>query len=134
MRITKRGDYAIRSMVYLAKNRNGKNYSNARDIAKEADIPSQFLPQIIRDLSRGNLVNCLRGPNGGCKLARKPEEISLLEIVEAVEGPIAIVQCLDVFNPCVRVNSCKVFPFFEKAQVALIKSLKKATLKQIIES
>jgi len=94
-----------------------------REIAARQDIPSKYLPSIIRTLARAGLIRTLRGNQGGVMLARPPEEINLREVIEAVEGPIMLVQCLRGPNQCVHEGSCAFMPVCENLQRMMVGQL-----------
>jgi len=92
-------EYAMRMLLLLAK-QNSKSLTGAASICEEELIPKRFLFKIVRDLTREGIVKSTRGKDGGFMLARNPEEITLYEIIEAVEGPIAVSKCLIDTNKC----------------------------------
>ena len=87
MQITRQADYAIRAVRYLAK-QDPNNRSATSRVATEMKIPPSFLAKIISQLSIAGLVHTSRGARGGVTLARDPIDISLLDVVEAIDGPI----------------------------------------------
>ena len=90
LELTKRGDYAVRAMLALARGAGAgataSGLLSARRISDAMAIPVRFLPQVMGDLQRANLVEAAPGRSGGYRLARPATEISLLEVIEAVEG------------------------------------------------
>jgi len=99
MQITRQADYAVRAIMYLAE--MGPNQKAATSqIAEEQDIPLSFLAKIIAQLSVAGLLQTMRGARGGVSLARKPGEISLLEVVEAIDGPIQLNECVNGNHNC----------------------------------
>ena len=88
MRVSTRGDYASRALLSLALH-GGENPTSVRDIAERTALPQPYLEQILLALKGAGLVRSKRGVGGGYVLARAPEEISLAQIVSAVDGPIA---------------------------------------------
>ncbi|NNF08276.1 MAG: Rrf2 family transcriptional regulator, partial [Candidatus Eisenbacteria bacterium] len=90
--ITRRGEYGITAALYLA-GKDQTQLSQIHEIAKDCDLPEPFLAQILRLLVRGSLVDSRKGVNGGFRLARKAEDISFLEVLEALEGPVAVNRC-----------------------------------------
>ncbi len=94
MRLTKAGDYAMRGLIYLARQRRGEVVLVA-DIAAAMEVPDSFLAKIFQNLARAGLVRSTRGHGGGYSLARSPAKITLLEVVECVEGPIVFNDCTD---------------------------------------
>ena len=89
--ITRKTDYAIRCVLHLAE--AGKDVLMVNEIAKEQDIPKSFLAKILQKLAKAGIVESLRGVKGGFRLAKKPEDISLLDVVELMEGPVAMNVC-----------------------------------------
>jgi Rrf2 family protein len=79
-------EYAIRALVRVAELSEGK-FALVKDIASESDIPQHFLSKILQDLARVGLLRSSKGPGGGFRLAIAPEEIPMMQIVEAVDGP-----------------------------------------------
>jgi Rrf2 family protein len=78
-------EYAIRAFTHLASLEDGK-YALAKDIAAEWNVPAHFLAKILQDLARGGFLHSSKGPGGGFRLKLEPERISLMRIVEAVDG------------------------------------------------
>jgi Rrf2 family protein len=99
--LTHKTRYALRSLLYLAEDRSDKPVQLA-SIATSQRVPPKYLELIMLDLKRAGLVKSVRGPRGGYRLARAPDEISFGEVVRAMEGPIALVPCASVnyYAPC----------------------------------
>jgi len=97
--LTKRSEYGIRLMLYMASLSRGERVT-AADLARACEISSGNVPTIMNLLSRSGLLLCLPGRNGGCTLARNPEDISMLEIIESLEGRLEISHCLLDFRRC----------------------------------
>jgi Rrf2 family protein len=93
-------------------------------IAKEMKIPPSFLAKIISQLHIAALVDASRGAHGGVSLAREPREISLLDVVEAIDGPILLNECVGTNKPCVFEAECLVHPIWVNAQEDLVKRLR----------
>ncbi|MEX2556102.1 MAG: Rrf2 family transcriptional regulator [Actinomycetota bacterium] len=110
------GDYAVRSVLALA--RAGRRLKG-REIASEMDLPEKFLPQVLGALIKAGLVTSLAGPDGGYALARPAREISLLEVIEASEGPVRSQKCVLRGGPCRLDGTCAVHDAWFDAQAAL---------------
>ncbi|AEF95057.1 transcriptional regulator, BadM/Rrf2 family [Desulfotomaculum nigrificans CO-1-SRB] len=93
MRLNQATDYAFRAVLYLSRLPAGE-VIEAKTIAEDEQIPIRFLLKILRLLSQSGIVESLRGVSGGYKLAKKPKEITMKDVVEAVEGPIEVNRCL----------------------------------------
>ena len=92
MRLSQKGEYGLLALLELAR-RWGDRPLQASAIARQRDIPTPYLQQILADLRRAGLVASERGPRGGHALSRSPAEITLLEAVEALEGDISPAPC-----------------------------------------
>lgn len=132
MQITRQTEYAIRTMLELAKNDQGGILST-KFISEQQDIPEDFLKKTIKLLAIADLVVTLRGNQGGVKLARSAEEISLAEIIIAIEGPIALNVCLAPGYNCPNQPNCTISRSLAKAQVAMLKELKNEMLIDMVK-
>lgn len=121
----------MRAVLHLARLPFG-DIVQTREIADSEDIPRKYLPSIIRTLARGGLIRTLRGNQGGVMLARPSEEISLREVIEAVEGPIAIVQCISGPSQCSREDDCAVQPVYGNLQEMIIDQLEATTFADLV--
>jgi len=101
MRLTQATDYAIRAVLHLAHLPKGTTVE-ANEIATAQSIPVRFLLKIFRSLAAAGIVGSQRGPGGGYVLLRDPAQVTLLDILEAVEGPTAINRCLIDADFCSR--------------------------------
>lgn len=110
--ISTRGRYAIRVMIDLAENDNG-NAIPLKDIAARQGLSKKYLEIIVKDLVAGGLLTGTSGKGGGYKLCRKPEEYTVGEILELMEGSMATVACLmDGAVPCPRAAECETLPLW----------------------
>lgn len=126
MHLTRQSDYAIRAILHLAKLPYG-DIVQTKEIAAAEDIPRKYLPSIIRTLARSGLIRTLRGNQGGVMLSRPPEEINLHEVVEAIEGPMALVQCLRGQEDCIHEKDCTVMPVWVGVQEMMQGQLENTT-------
>ena len=101
MELSKRGEYGLRSLQYLAM-RYGEGPIPSKVLAEENNIPTKFLEQIMLILKHGRLVRSKRGPGGGYYLAAPPEDITLAEAVRLLDGPLAPINCVSemAYEPC----------------------------------
>ncbi len=128
--ITRSGDYAIRGMVYLAGKPTGEG-SLLSEIASNAGASQTFMAKIFQQFNKLGLVKSQRGTGGGFQLARPAEEITLLEIVEAVEGPIVLNRCILAKGLCSRDSTCTVHPVWKEVQENMTEVLSKVTLRHL---
>lgn len=123
MQITRQADYAVRAVLHLAKVGNSER-SATSTIAKEQHIPPSFLAKIISQLSIAGLLHTSRGARGGVTLAREPKEITLLDVVEAIDGPIQLNECVGNEGVCTFDENCPIKPVWCDAQDELVQRLK----------
>ena len=110
--ISTRGRYAIRVMIDLAENDNG-SYIPLKDIAARQMISKKYLEIIVKDMVAGGLLTGASGKGGGYKLCRKPEEYTVGEIIELMEGSLSSVACLAAGAvPCPRASECETLPLW----------------------
>jgi Rrf2 family protein len=130
LELTRRGDYAVRAMLVLSRQPAGELVS-VRRIAEGMDIPARFLPQVMADLVRAGLVEATTGRNGGYRLARPATSISLLDVVDAVEGDSRRRTCVLRGGPCGLDGYCDVHDVFFAAQDAMLRTLAEASLSSL---
>ncbi|MDO9087148.1 MAG: Rrf2 family transcriptional regulator [Anaerolineaceae bacterium] len=133
MQITRQADYALRAMLYLAKLDKDVRAATSQ-IAEEQQIPPSFLAKIISQLSIAGLILTSRGARGGVTLARKPEEISLLDVVEAIDGPISLNVCSHSASACPFGDDCPIQPIWSDAQHELVAKLRSTNFGQLINN
>ncbi len=118
MEISRRTDYGVRVIVDLAAlPQNGR--ASTQEIAERQSIPAPFLAKIISQLSMSGLVATYRGSSGGVSLARPASQITLLEVIEALDGPVRLNRCLIEPGACPRDRNCPVHRIWAKAQADL---------------
>ncbi len=128
---TRKTDYGIRALLYLAQTLDRS--VKAEEVGTEMDIPTSFLRQVLQDLQRVGMVSSRSGPNGGYLLSKDPEHISILEIVEVLEGSPYIKECALRGGPCRWEQVCALHWIWGSAQQALIERLEKATLLDLVQ-
>ena len=133
MRITQEGDYAFRVVLYLSKMGLDKRIE-AKTIADAERIPLRFLLKLLRKLGMAGIVKSYRGVGGGYALAREPGQITLKEVLEAIEGPIYINRCLydPEFCNMKRAGYCKVHQALEKIQLGLVQDLESISFQDLM--
>ena len=130
MQITRQADYAVRAVLYLAQLGEEQRAATSQ-IAHEQQIPPSFLAKIVSQLSVAGLLQTSRGARGGVSLARPPEHISLLEVVEAIDGPILLNECVANGN-CNFGDDCPMKPIWCDAQAELVERLRTTTFDQFV--
>lgn len=122
----RKGDYSIRAVLDITGHWT-KGRRKAREIAEVMDIPERYITQILAKLVREGLLTAVAGPDGGYELARSPEAISLRDVVEASEGPVALEKCILRGGSCDWRAKCPVHDTWSRAQTALLNELESTT-------
>ena len=125
MKLTRKAEYGIRAVLYISSH-SEKEKVLTREIAENMGIPKQFLAQVMLVLSNAGIVRAIRGANGGFKLAKKASEIDLKEVIESIEGPIALNECLLNQGQCDNKDDCPEHDVWEEAQESMLSVLDKA--------
>lgn len=131
MKLSTRGRYGVRLMLSLAfRNDDGSTF--IKDIAKEEEISEKYLGHIVTSLKTHGLINSTRGAGGGIVLTRKPSEIKLSEIIQAVEGELVFSDCVNNPNICHRVKSCVSRDIWKEISEKINKELNSITLEDMV--
>jgi Rrf2 family protein len=132
IKISTKGRYGTRAIVDLAI-----HYQNRpvllKDIAKREEIPIRYLEQIIIPLKVAGLVKSIRGAKGGYKLARSPKKIRLSEVINALEGPCCLVECVNDPNYCNRIEICPTHEIWKKATYTLKHFFESITIEDLVK-
>ncbi|OUO90849.1 Rrf2 family transcriptional regulator [Gordonibacter sp. An230] len=131
MDITRRCDYACR--ILRAAYRNGDSYVSVSDIAEVEDIPYAFARSIQHDLVKGGLIKTVRGARGGLALNCDPTKTTLLDVLEAVQGPVSVALCSVDPGFCAKQESCAYNKLWQGADALLNEYFSSITLKELID-
>ncbi len=130
LRISRKIDYGLRAMIYLASIAP-EAVVPFREIARQMLVPEDFLAKILKTLVDEGLVRSARGPHGGYSLAKPSAEISFLDVIEAVEGPVAINVCLDGEDPCGKASACTMVGVWKRGQEKMLEVYREARLSDL---
>lgn len=133
MRLTRAGEYAIRCVLYLSMHRD-RPVITRKEIAEAMAIPAQFLGKVAQHLSRAGIIAIRQGAQGGYELLRRPEDITLLSLVEAIDGEIFLNDCIHRPESCDRQTLCAVHRVWDKARSQLRRTLADTTLAELAET
>lgn len=122
MQITRQADYAVRAVLYLAEQDQHTRVATS-EIARAQRIPVTFLAKIVAQLAAAGILRSTRGAHGGVALGRPADEISLLEIVEAIDGPLLLNECVADPSACHIGATCVVHQVWCQAQAELVERL-----------
>ncbi|MBI1794583.1 MAG: Rrf2 family transcriptional regulator [Chloroflexi bacterium] len=131
MQITRQADYAVRAVLHLARLGNTERAATSL-IAEKQHIPPSFLAKIISQLSIAGLLHTSRGARGGVTLGRDPKDISVLEVVEAIDGPIRLNECVGEDGLCLFESDCPLRPIWCDAQEQLVAKLRGTNFAQLM--
>lgn len=126
------GEYALRAMAHLAK-RPDKEYALARAIGKELDIPPNYLSKVLQSLARAGLLESQRGRNGGFRMARTPKQISLYDILSAVEPMNRYETCILGRKVCRDEDACPIHFAWKEARGKVLSLFQKTPLTKLSE-
>lgn len=133
MKISTKGRYALRLMLDLALNNTGEPV-RVKDIAARQEISDKYLEQIISTLNKAGYVRSIRGPQGGYRLTRKPEQYTVGMILRLTEGSLAPVVCLDEEeNTCDKQDTCATLQLWKMLNDAISNVVDKVTLADLVE-
>jgi len=130
MQLTREGDYGIRSVLYLAR-QPYKKISFVAEISEEYKIPRSFLAKILQKLVKAKIVRSYRGVKGGFSLARQAKDISVLDVLEAIEGKLSMNICLADKRKCDFSRHCPIHSVWANVQVKVTDVLKKSNFDEL---
>lgn len=132
LKISRKIDYGLRAMIFLASV-PADTIVPFREIARRMHIPEEFAGKILKTLSTRGLVKATRGVHGGYSLAKPVSEISFLDVIEAVEGPVVVNLCLDKDGDgCKLTPSCTMWSVWKEGQERMLEVYRQATLDQLV--
>lgn len=130
--LSRRGDYVVRAAIFLAAAWDGGgSYRKIREVAEAMELPRSYTPQVLGLLAKAGLAEAKAGRDGGYRLSRPPQKISLLEVIEAAEGYLVSERCPLRGGPCHWDDACALHPTWVKASEAVRSTLTKTSLAQI---
>ena len=132
MKISTKGRYALRVMIDLAMNSNGK-YISLKDIAERQEISNKYLEQIISLLNKAGYLETARGNTGGYKLTKQPKEYKVGDILRATERDLTPIYCLTVDGKCNRQKNCKTYSFWKELDNVINEYIDSKTLEDLIK-
>jgi Rrf2 family protein len=132
MQITRAGEYGVLGLLNLARRRPGETVM-IDELCREENIPRSFLAKIFQSLVKAGLVRSVRGAKGGFALIKNPSDVTVLEIIESIEGRIAFQRCLQEEKGCEHVGGCALCGLFEQAQDGVKEVFMRTTLADLLK-
>jgi Rrf2 family protein len=131
MEITRQADYALRAMLFLARI-GPDQHAPTSLIATDRKIPPSFLAKIVSQLAIAGLIHTSRGAHGGVSIARSPRDISMLEVVEAIDGPLNLNDCVTNIEVCDLGSECPLHEVWCEAQLNLVTKLRNTHFDDVV--
>jgi FeS assembly SUF system regulator len=132
LKLSKKSDYALIAVRYLATHSAAQSHS-AADIAKAYCISAPLLAKVLQRLAKHGLVTARHGASGGYQLARHPNDISALEVINAVDGPLMITSCITSHGNCDQSMNCTVREPLRRVNESIVQVLRAVTISQMTE-
>lgn len=131
MKITRACDYAIRALLYMASKPEGSTFMRS-DLSQKSNVPDSFLGKILQNLAKSDILISERGKKGGFRLDKSPEEITVYDVIQAVEGDMQITDCIADDLYCSKSSYCKVHSMWVDIQNKLTGQLKNTSLQDLM--
>jgi Rrf2 family protein len=132
LKLSKKADYALIAVKHLATQQE-QRASSAHEIAQEYSISATLMAKVLQTLARNGLVNARHGAAGGYQLAKPPEQISALEVISAIEGPVVITSCVSSHGPCDATQRCSVREPLRRLNDGILQLLSELKISQLSE-
>ena len=133
MRVSSKGDYGIRALIELAHHYGEPRPMQSSEIASRQRVPESYLEQLLTTLRRAGFIRSVRGPQGGHALIRDPREIRVAEVIEALEGPVVPMECLDEGSNCARNGGCAQTQMWSDVRDAVLGVLNSVSIADLAE-
>jgi Rrf2 family protein len=137
LRLTKKADYGLMALKYLAEqaqsSRGSQTAQSAKDIAEAYHIPPQLLAKILQTLAKGGILVSHAGTNGGYALARPASDISAFEVIRTIDGPLFITSCITIHGTCDLAGHCTIKEPLRKVNDSITSLLSELHISDLIE-
>ena len=124
--------YGLRALLHMAAEGDGQAFT-AEELAEAADTSTDFMHKIMRSLRDAGIVSSKPGPSGGFQFQQAPAEVSVFEVVNAIQGPLTVNQCVIGLDVCPRSVACPLRPTWLKVQRDIEEGLSETTLSDIVD-
>jgi len=131
MQVSRKIDYALRAIIHLADEESSERICSVGEIAARERIPRQFLEKIVQELIHKGLVRSRRGPHGGYVLARPADQVTFRDVIEAVEGPIALNNCTGGHADCSLIGACGMERIWREGQRRVLELFENTTISDV---
>ena len=132
LRLSKKADYALIAMRHLASVEPGSS-SSAREIAEHYGIPAELLAKVLQRLVRARLLLSVQGTRGGYKLGRSPQQMTVADVIQAIDGPVAVTACSPTNHTCDQFERCEIRDPLWKIKARIVDALSTVSLTELAE-
>ncbi|MCW8131954.1 MAG: Rrf2 family transcriptional regulator [Planctomycetota bacterium] len=132
MQVTRAVDYGIRALMLMSGQPVGTRHF-LQDLAQQGDLPRNYLVKVLKSLACVGIVRSHRGIKGGFSLGRVPSEITLRQVVEAIDGPVHVMHCIADARSCNLAGRCAPEVFFRELRAVILRSLENSTLQDLLD-
>jgi Rrf2 family protein len=132
MKVSSKGDYGVRALVELAHH-FGQGPVQSAEIAARQDVPEPYLDQLLTTLRRAGFIRSVRGPQGGHALIRDPNDVTLCEVMTALEGSLAPLACVDDPEACTKKGGCVQRDVWSQVRDATVQILERVSIADLAE-
>jgi len=135
LRLTKKADYSLIALKHLAARRQAPGFSavSAKEVADSYGIPLPLLSKILQKLTKAGLLVSEHGTNGGYRLSRDPQQISALEVIRVIDGPIILTECFTQHNHCDHSTRCSVREPLRRIHEGILRLLESVTIQDMLQ-
>jgi Rrf2 family protein len=130
LRLSKKADYALMAMKHLAQ-RSDRGSSSAREIAERYDIPIELMAKVLQRLVRRGLLDSQQGTRGGYQLSRGATEISVADVIQAIDGPVTVTACSTDDQTCEQFSRCNVRHPLQRVRERILTALGECTIAEL---
>ena len=134
MKVSTKGDYGIRALIELTHHYGEGRPTQSGEIAARQKIPESYLEQLLTTLRRAGFIRSVRGPQGGHTLVRAPEDLRVSEVIEALEGSIIPIDCLEESSNCTKTGGCAQREMWQAVRKAILDVLDNTTIADLAET
>jgi FeS assembly SUF system regulator len=132
-KLSKKADYGLIAVKHLALQRNERQSCSANDIAEEYGISATLMAKVLQKMARQNLVDAKHGSSGGYQLAKDPAQISALDVITAIDGPVLITSCVTSHGNCDATSKCSVREPLRRVNESILHVLGTVTISQMCD-
>lgn len=132
MKITTKGRYGLRAMVELGRAYEEQEYVSLKSVSQNQNIPENYLERLLAKMRKDNLVSTRRGTQGGYRLIRSPKEITVLEILQAVDESLYLVECTEDTTTCPQYERCPSHRIWAKMAREMQRVARETSLEELL--